>query len=372
MKDQFEYDAIVLDTSTFDANGLRLEKGLLEKLGQFKKSPVDIIIPDVIRGELKSHLERKIKEVRSSLEKSIKDAGSHILLEAGQLEAITKLIPDASEAENLADQRIENFIDHTGAVDFECGHHVNITEILQKYFNNAPPFSETGKKKSEFPDAITLTALENWAITSNKHILTISKDGDWKKFSESSERLTNIEELSDALALFNQQNAPYAFLAKLEASLDAGTATSFMESLESGLSSALDGFTPDQEADCYLSWEPEGSNGWFTGADLVSNEFRLIERADDYIVLEAEAAIRFEAEGEFTLSVRDSIDGDYIPLSYVTATTEGEFESKILVTVIGDIEGEMEDLDIERVEIVSTPRTVNFGTLEPYFGDNEY
>jgi len=369
--DQFEYDAIVLDTSTFDANGLRLEKGLLGKLGQFKKSPVEIILPDVIRGELKTHLERKIKEVRSSLEKSVNDAGSHILLEDGQLDSFVKLIPDASQVENLAEQRIKNFIEQTGAMEFECGKHVDITEILQKYFDNSPPFSETGKKKSEFPDAIALTALENWATANNKHVLTISKDGDWKKFSETSERITNIEELSDALALFNQPNAPYAFLAKLEAALDAGTATSFIEGLEGGLSSALDGFTPDQEADCYLSWEPEGSNGWFTGFDLDSNELRLIEQADDYIVLEAEATIRFSAEGEFTLSVRDSIDGDYVPLSYVTATTEDEFESKILITVWGNIEGDIEELEIESVEIVSIPRTVNFGTLEPDFGDNE-
>ncbi|MCO3581264.1 hypothetical protein FA158_05055 [Pseudomonas aeruginosa] len=371
MMDQFEYDAIVLDTSTFDTNGLRLEKGLLGKLGQFKKSPVDIIIPDVIRGELKTHLERKIKEVRSSLEKSIKDAGSHIILQETQLNTIEILIPNASQAEELADKRIQDFIDETGAIELECGKYVNISEILKKYFENLPPFSETGKKKSEFPDAIALTALENWASANNKHILTISRDSDWRKFGESSERITNIEELSDALALFNRPNAPYAFLAKLEEALDAGTAMSFIKSLESGLSSTLDGFTPDQYAECYLSWEPEGSNGWFTGVDLDGNEFRLIEQTDDYIVLEAEATIRFEAEGEFTLSVRDSIDGDYIPLSYVTATTEGEFESKILITVTGNIEGDLDKLEIDGVEILSIPRTVNFGTLEPDFRDDD-
>lgn len=371
MMDQFEYDAIVLDTSTFDANGLRLEKGLLGKLGQFKKSPVDIILPDVIHGELKTHLERKIKEVRSSLERFIRDAGDHILLQDYQLKSIEQLVPDASQIEELAIQRITNFIDETGAIEFECGKYANISEILTKYFTNSPPFSESGKKKSEFPDAIALTALENWAASNNKHILTISKDSDWKKFSETSERITNTEELSDALALFNKQNAPYAFLAKLEAALDAGTATSFIKNLEAELSSALDGFTPDQEADCYLSWEPEGSNGWFTGVDLDSNELRLIEQTDDYIVLEAEATISFEAEGEFTLSVRDSIDGDYIPLSYITATTEDEFESKILITIAGDLEGDMEELEIEGVEILSIPRTVNFGTLEPDFRDDD-
>lgn len=36
-----------------------------------------------------------------------------------------------------------------------------------------------------------------------------------------------------------------------------------------------------------------------------------------------------------------------------------------------DIEGDMEELEIEGVEIVSIPRAVNFGTLELDFGDND-
>lgn len=59
MEEDFKYNAILLDTSIFDAYGLRLEKGLLSKLSQFRKSPVEILLPDVIRGEVKAHLAKK-------------------------------------------------------------------------------------------------------------------------------------------------------------------------------------------------------------------------------------------------------------------------------------------------------------------------
>ena len=64
------YDAILIDTSIFDGNGLRLEKGLLAKLSQFRKSPIELVFPDVIKNEVQSHLEKKIKVARSALEKT--------------------------------------------------------------------------------------------------------------------------------------------------------------------------------------------------------------------------------------------------------------------------------------------------------------
>ena len=56
-EEETEYGAILVDTSIFDRNGLRLEKGLLGKMAQFKKSPIEFLLPDVIKNEVKSHLE---------------------------------------------------------------------------------------------------------------------------------------------------------------------------------------------------------------------------------------------------------------------------------------------------------------------------
>lgn len=371
MSEELKYEALLIDTSIFDGNGLRLEKGLLGKLTQFKRSPVVFLLPDVIFGEVETHLEQKIKASRSALEKSINEAGDHLFFDGSTLNEAKALLLESKEIEGLAETRLNNFIENTGAVVLECGNHLSVSSLLKKYFSNEAPFSESGKKKNEFPDAIVLMAVDEWARNNNKLVLAIAKDDDWRKYCESSENIDCIGELSDGLAMFNKANAPYAFLSKLESALDDETAQPFLDGVAAKLKSELDEFTPDQDAESYLYWEPEGSNGWFKSFYLTSNELRIIESDEEYIVLECKAAITVVAEGEFSLSVHDSIDRDYVHIDSVTATAEEEFESEILITIMGDLEGPIEELSIEQVEIVSPIKRIHFGTLEPNLGEYE-
>jgi hypothetical protein len=376
MVEKFEYDVLLLDTSTFDANGLRLEKGLLSKLSQFKKSPVQILFPDVIRGEVKAHLSKKIKESRSALEKAINDASDHIFLNDKNHSQAKALIADSVDVEKLAEKRIAMFIDAVGATNFECGKNLEITDLLGKYFSNAAPFSESGKKKNEFPDAITLLSVENWAESQGKSVLAISQDGDWRAYCEKSKRITFSDDLSDVLTSYNRANTVYAIIAELENSIEAHSADDFINAIESRLESILEDFTPDQDAESAFYWEPEGCSGQFKSFTLNSEKIRLIEKSDDYIVLELDAAITVDVEGEFSLSVHDSIDGDYVTIDSCSVNVEETFDSKLLVTINGDFSGEVdnveiEDLEVEDVEIVSTPSTIHFGTLEPFQEDYE-
>lgn len=260
MSEQVEYDALLIDTSIFDGNGLRLEKGLLGKLTQFKRSPVVFLMPDVIYGEVKTHLEQKMRASRSALEKSINEAGDYLFFDGSTLNDAKALLLNITEIEGLAESRLEGFLENTGALRVECAEHLNISSLLKQYFSNKAPFSESGKKKNEFPDAITLMAIEQWAEVNNKSVLAIAQDPDWIRYCEESKRLVCIGELSDGLALFNKANAPYAFLSRLEAELDRDIAQQFLDGVASRLDSIFDGFTPDQDADSYLYWEPEGSN----------------------------------------------------------------------------------------------------------------
>jgi hypothetical protein len=371
LSEKLEFNALLIDTSIFDGNGLRLEKGLLGKLTQFKRSPVVFLMPDVICGEVKTHLEQKIRASRSSLEKSINEAGDHLFFDGSILNEAKALLLDSKEIEGLAETRLDNFIENTGAFVVECGEHLSVSNLLKKYFSNDAPFSEFGKKKNEFPDAIVLMAIEEWAEKNDKSVLAIAKDDDWIRYCATSKNLVCIGELSDGLAMFNKANAPYAFLSKLEEALDKELANSFLDNIASCLESVLDGFTPDQHAESYLYWEPEGSNGWFKDFNLISNEFRIIESDDGYIVLEVKAAITVEAEGEFSISAHDSIDHDYVHIDSVMATAEKKFESEILITIVGDLDGPIEDLSVEEVEIVSIIKCIHFGTLEPDFDCND-
>lgn len=247
----------------------------------------------------------------------------------------------------------------------DCGNYVSVSDLLAGYFSNNPPFVETGKKKNEFPDAIVLMAVDSWADQKNLNVLAIAKDRDWKSYCTKSKRIDYIEDFSKGLAAFNKTNGPYALQVNLERALHENNAEHFLSEVGAGLESALNGITPDQEADSHLYWEPEGCHAWFKEFELLDNEFRIVDKDDDRIVLEAMAKITVEAEGEFSLSDYDSIDRDHVYMGGITATAIEEFESEILITISGDLNGPIDELTVDDVEVVSPIESINFGTIEP-------
>lgn len=144
---ELEYDAILVDTSIFDGNGLRLESGLLAKLKQFSESSVDFLMPDVISNEIHSHLDKKIRVSRNALEKSINDASDQLFFDGSALIDAKKLIVDSKEVEGLAQSRLDQFLQDTGALLIDCDKYVSVKDLLGKYFKNEPPFSKPGKRK---------------------------------------------------------------------------------------------------------------------------------------------------------------------------------------------------------------------------------
>ena len=369
-----EYGAILVDTCIFDQHGLRLEKGLLGKLNQFKNSEIHYLLPDVIKGEVKSHLESKVKSARASLEKALNDAGDHLFFDGSALNHAKSVLIDSNEIEGIAENRIDKFILSTGALVLDCGKYVSVSELLQQYFQNKAPFAETGKKKNEFPDAIVLLATEAWAKENDLQVLAVGRDGDWKEYCEMSDNIDYIEDFADALSKFNKEIAHFAFLSLLTSQLEQENsidAADFLQRIHSSLKMYFDGFTPDQEADSSHYWEPDGCHGWLSDFELANHDFKIVDHAEDYVVLEMNAIISVKVEGEFSLSHRDSIDRDYVGLGGIVTTAEDQFESAILVTICGDLNGNLSDVDIEDVEVVDPITSIDFGTLELDYGYDE-
>ena len=303
------------------------------------------------------------------MEKALNDAGDHLFIEGNVLNDARQTLIDSKEIEGLAESRIEKFIESTGALVLETGDYVSVSDLLKKYFANEPPFAESGKKKHEFPDAIVLMAVEEWANENDTSVLAIAKDDDWEEYCKQSERIDCQEDFSIGLSYFNRANAPYAFLANLEAALNSGTADSFISAINSQLETVFDGFTPDQDAESYFYWEPEGSHGWLRDFELSDNEFRIIDKDEDWVVLEALANITLKAEGDFSLSIYDSVDKDHVYMGGVSAITTEEFESEILIRISGNLDGPIHDLSVDEVEVVNPISTIHFGTLEPDYSE---
>ena len=87
---------------------------------------------------------------------------------------------------------------------------VQVEDILALHFQKKAPFSE--KKKSEFPDAISLTSLLQYIDGEKAYV--ISKDPDHKSFCEFHESLYSIETLEQFLDVYNEHESAVAKLIK--------------------------------------------------------------------------------------------------------------------------------------------------------------
>lgn len=364
-----EYDAILIDTSIFDNYGLRLETGLLGKLKQFKNGPAELVLPDIIINEVRSHLESKIKISRNALEKSINDAKDHLFFSGSALETAKEVLINSAEIVNLASTRLDSFINESGATVLVSDDFVSVASLVDMYFSNKPPFSESGKKKSEFPDAIALKAVEEWAEEEGKSVIAISQDKDWEAFCEQSDRVDYELDLSQGLALFHDANASFALRELLSSSIPKGEAIDFIREIESSLESSLCDITPDQDADSSFYWEPEGCSAKYKSFKFITNDhekvkFRIIDVDEDWIVLETRVMITVEAEGHFSLSVHDSIDRDYVSMGGVSIEKDAEFETELLITISGQLDGSLDDFSIDEVEVVDVISYIDFGELQ--------
>lgn len=358
-----DHDAILIDTSIFESHGLRLDSGILGTLKQFKGSPVPILIPDVIKSELLSHLEKKIRTSQSALSKAVNDAATYVFASDEELEDLNEIVRKFADPRVLAEARLSQFVADVGATEILCDDFISINDVLKRYFDNEPPFSESGKKKNEFPDAIVLLAVEAWADANDAKVLAVSADNDWKLFCEQSNRIDCEEKLASGLDKFNHTTSAISFVDKLEALFKDGREAEFVEKVAEVLKADLDGFTPNQYAESQFYWEPEGAHGWFENIDFLDEKFRIVEVTHDWIVIEAVAEITVGAEGEFSLSVLDSVDKDYVSLDSVTAEASETFVSSILITISDYLE-DVANMIVDEVEILDPIKTIDFGTLE--------
>lgn len=83
------------------------------------------------------------------------------------------------DLENVTSDALASFSDFLGSVGVEEITTNNVSPLLvfEKYFTNAPPFDQPGKKK-EFPDAFTLEAVNEIAVNRNHKVYIVSEDND--------------------------------------------------------------------------------------------------------------------------------------------------------------------------------------------------
>jgi rRNA-processing protein FCF1 len=372
-----EFGAITLDTSIFDAHGLRLESGLLRQLEQFQDSSTRLIISEVVKEETLSHLTEKARDAQKDIEKALKQAKDHWRVEDQDIEDIKKLVFDGREAQEIVSERFSQFAEFTSLEIVEAQNHVIVGDLIQKYFKARPPFSETGKKKNEFPDAIALMSLETWANNNQTKIIVVTSDNDWKNFCKDSERLIAIDDFAGALGLFQLQDAD-DICKYLSEKYEKGELENVKEAISDALEYQMSSLEIYPEASSAYMYEQDSTEVILNGFEFKLFEppnliFRPVNLDDDGLVVESKLSVDVNIECSFSFSVYDSVDKDEIPFGSGSANIQTNLDVDILISFVGSLDKIGAEVEVGDVEIeVKTLDVVDFGEIEPDWMGEDY
>ncbi len=376
-----EFGAITLDTSIFDAQGLRLESGLLKQLEQFQDSSTRLILSEIVKEETLSHLVEKARDAQRAIEKSLKQVKEHWRIEDQAIEEIKEIVFGGREAQEVVFERFNQFEELTSLEIVEAQNHVMVGDLIQKYFKARPPFSETGKKKNEFPDAIALMSLETWANKNQTNIIVVTSDNDWKSFCKSSERLIAIDDFAGVLGLFQRQNAD-DICKHLSQKYEKDELENVKEAISDALEYQMSDLEIYPEAASSYRYEHDSTEVILNGFEFKSFEspnliFRPVNFDDESLVVESRLSVDVNIEGSFSFYVYDSIDKDDVPLGSGSANIQANLDVDILISFVGVFVGSLDEIvaeiEVDDVEIeVKKLDPVDFGEIEPDWMGEDY
>lgn len=365
-----DFGAITIDNATFKGEGYRFYEGLLAQMRQFKESPVKVIQTDIVHSEAIIHIGQEISKTRSAIDQALRSANKQLKIELKAIDNARALLSiDGGEAE-IAEARLDQYYEFIGAEKIDSSKYADLSLLMEMYFSTEAPF-ETGKdKKSEFPDAIALLALEGWAEENDVNIVAVSQDKGWKNYSENSNRITLVSSLAEALEKFQPHNKVASIIAHIREDSLLDGENHVLEEIKQAIINSIDGHDVWIDASSYMYFEWDDTSASYISHKLDKDQeglvkVRVVSINNEAIVLKVGAIVEVEVEASFVFSVRDSIDKDYVGMGGNTCTTTESYHTDILLTLAGDFSQDFNGIDVAEIEVLETIGQAEFGEVEP-------
>ncbi|WP_417618524.1 PIN domain-containing protein [Oceanisphaera sp.] len=190
---------VFIDTQSFVKAGLHFDGAAFKSFRKYcEANELFHVSTSVVEREVKSKIELSVKEAIAAIQTFRRKARLLSSLDDEKIKGLFQEIPDEDiykTSENVFDEFMKacsTEIAEAGGVDAE--------DLLSLYFDKKPPFGE-GKKKAEFPDAISILSLKSY-LRDNEKIYIVSDDGDMKAFCANDPNCISIESLDKLLDIY--------------------------------------------------------------------------------------------------------------------------------------------------------------------------
>lgn len=364
------YSALTIDTSIFEKNGLKLNKGLLAQLHQFKDNPIKLILSDIVYLELKSHLDRKEKETKSKIESALNDASDYLNCCIDDMEKIKSLIKIDYKIGAISDLVLDDFISKCGIEIIKGEHYCDTKYLIDMYFQNQAPFKEFGSKKNEFPDAIALLSLRTWAQENDKNLLAVSADNDWKEFSQNKSNIEVTDNLAQAMEILNKQNqALDSIICKIQSDFLKNKNSEIFKIISSAIEEDINIFVINAVSAYNYDIDDQKAN--LIRVEILKEDdgkklkVYIVDINSEAITISITCGVSCNIEATFNFSTWDPIDNEDVPLGRSTKIIETSYKTDVLVYLRGNILDGLENMDIDDIEI-NDFLVVDMGEISPF------
>ncbi len=191
--------AVIIDTSAYYKNQcdfIGLNKSIIPLfLNLIKRNSIALLTHPILEYEIRKHI----------MDSSILTSVQELLNRAKKCKTQLDLIGVSSEdlVSKILDLKLDNKLKEAFSAYYKEAinlPYVSADVVFEDYFRNLPPFSATGKKKSEFPDAFIIKGLVEYCEnTPDAHVLAITDDSDWKQSLNKFKQNKQVNTLEEAM-----------------------------------------------------------------------------------------------------------------------------------------------------------------------------
>lgn len=325
---------VTFDTNIFDDCQMDLSENspFYQLVRYAQQGKIKVYVSNIVYQEMKQHCIEYSEKVCAKIRRTGKDilkgkledkTGHRIskaFIDAIDLSYILR-IPDEESAKQLSERYLSDFFEkiHVEMLDSQD---VNVDSIFDSYFQKKPPFENSDKKKSEFPDAVIAAQIQA-AFDEENPVYVVSKDNGF------------TEALSDSpyCLVYSSLNNLFKMITEHEDECDA--IKSLITSKLSDIQIIIDRFLDDENNITLegLSCDNDGIQSGFDYEEIYINSHKMISTElfslDNFDNQTIYATIRcvayIEAECfyyDYDNSVWDSEEKEYIFLESHTNIEE--------------------------------------------------
>lgn len=366
--------AVTLDTNVFDSQRLNLNSAALRAVTSLKGLSFHFLLSSTVVQEVQGHVTKAMDDALRAMKKAAGEAISRFDTVKPTRDELLSQITGGLSPANAAAVRVDEFVKNSACEILDDTSLVDVATIFGAYFGRLPPFSHG--KKTEFPDALALHALDRAATDRGTGFLVVSEDGDWQAFCEESQQLYLVPKVEKALSLINDlplrlRKAVIAWFAD-----DQGGQTE----VGAAISSYIDGL--DVDANAYptsgevemLVWPPElKSIAWADEADIDVIETGKVEGGQCRLMVSLPVVLNLQFSVDLNFTVWDSVDKESVSMGGRTVEVDRDEHVRVTVTIdLREVGGEDEEVELVETELDITSLDVDLGDVDVFDPEDDY